>query len=195
MEGSSQNAAVWSNGYVLVAPADAEIPVADAPFGPEWATVGFLSPEDGFTEAINVDTTDHYAWGGVLLATSKSNFKMTKNFTALENNKVVTDLTFPGNSVEFEEDGSFEGTINVPDLQDEFRIAFVNRTGTERSGRREKRFISAGYAMVDERGEAQESETTLATRQLTAAFYGGEPDPDTGRRPLVYTWQGPIDGS
>jgi hypothetical protein len=195
MEGNQSNAAVWSNGYVLVAPADAEIPQGDAPFGPEWETVGFLSPDDGFNESINVDTTDHYAWGGVLLATSKSNFKLVKSFTALENNKVVTDLTFPGNTVEFQEDGSFEGTINVPDLQDEFKVAFVNRTGTERSGRREKRFVSAGHAMVDERGEAQESETALATRQLTVAFYGGEPDPVTDRRPLVYTWQGPIDGS
>lgn len=195
MEGNAQNAAVWSNGYVLVAPADADIPESGADFGSEWETVGYLNGEEGFTETIDVETNDHYAWGGVLLATTKSNFKLTKSFTALENNKVVMDLVYPGNTVTFDGDGGFEGTINVPQLQDEFRVAFVNRTGTERSGRTEKRFVSAGHAMVDERGEAQDSETELASRELTVAFYPGETDEETGEKPLVYTWQGPIDVS
>lgn len=191
MEGNPKNAAVWSNGYVLVAAADAEIPQGGAPFGPEWETVGFLNGDEGFTESINVDTSDHFAWGGVLLATTKSNFKLTKSFTALEQNKVVEDLVFPGNTVTYDGDGGHEGMINVPQLQDEFKIAFVNRTGTARSGRTEKRFVSAGYAMVDERGDAQDSETALASRQLTVAFYGAEADED-GVQNLVYKWSGPV---
>jgi len=194
MEGNPRNAAVWSHGFVLIGSRDAEIPQSGAPFGPEWETVGFLSGDEGFTESVDVETNDHFAWGGVLLATTKSNFKLTKNFTALEQNKVIEDLVFPGNTVEYDDIGGHEGMIVVPELQDEFRIAFVNRSGSRRVGRTEKRFVSAGYAMIDDRGDAQDSETELASRELTVAFYGDEADED-GNQNLIYKWAGPIDGS
>lgn len=192
--GQTANASVWAEGDVLIGPEDATIPEGGEPFDlDEWAYVGFLSGEDGFTEEIEVETANHFAWGGHLLATTRSNFFLTRTFTAYEENETVYDLVYPGHGVDFGsaggpglDQGEFEGDINVPDLQARFRIAFVTRTGNT-----EKRFISRHYAQVNERGEKQESETELARRQLTVAIYPGNADPDTGARPLAYTYKGP----
>jgi hypothetical protein len=186
--GETANASVWAEGDVLIGAEDATIPENGEPFDmAEWAYVGFLSGEDGFTESIETESSNHFAWGGHLLATTRSNFFLTRNFTAYEDNETVYDLVYPGHDVDFSGgDGTFEGDINVPDLQAKFRVAFVTRTGDTI-----KRFISRNYAQVQERGDKQESETELARRQLTVAIYPGDPDSETGKRPLAYTYKGP----
>src|SRR5699024_6055991 len=166
--GNPRNANVWSEGDVLIAPLGSSIPKDGTAFDlDEWSYVGYLSGEDGFTETIEVETNDHFAWGGHLLATTRSNFKLTRSFTAFEDNQTVFDLVYPGHQVSFgngapggQNSGEFEGIINVPDLQAEFMIAFESRTGSTL-----KRFVSAHRAQVDERGESQESETELASRE------------------------------
>ncbi len=185
--GNPRNANVWAEGDVLIAPLGSSIPKDGTAFDlDEWRYVGYLSGEDGFTETIEVETNDHFAWGGHLLATTRSNFKLTRTFTAFEDNETVMDLVYPGHDVSFEDNGAYEGILNVPDLQDEFMIAFETRTGTQL-----KRFVSAHRAQVDERGESEESETELASRELTVAIYPGETDPETGDSPLVYVYKGP----
>lgn len=187
MAGNPNNANVWAYADVLIAPDDESttIPQNGEPFGPEWDYVGLLNGDDGFTESINVDNSDHFAWGGILVATSRSNFKLTRSFTAFEANETVYDLVYPGHDVAF--DGStYEGDVNVPDLQAKFKIAFQTKTGETI-----QRVVSRNYAQVGERGDAQESETSLASRQITVDIYPTETDPVTGKATLFYTYKGP----
>ena len=202
MQGNNNNAAVWANGYVLIGPADAEIPTEGAVFDETWESVGYLSGEDGFTESIEVDTEMHRAWGGHLVAVSAANFNLTRQFTALESNNRTYRLTYPGHSVDFDEStGHYEGYINQPELQDRFRVAFINRTGSAESGYTERRFVSAGYAMVTERGDQQETQGDLQSRELTVTFFPAVDEDSSGgihytlpgedeQYPLVYVWKG-----
>lgn len=187
MAGDASNADVWSNADVLIAPTTATIPEGGAEFGPEWDYVGLLNGSDGFTESTSQDNSDHFAWGGILVATSRSNYKYTRNFTAFEDNETVYDLVYPGHDVVFNGDGSFEGDVNVPDLQARFKIAFQVRTGSTI-----KRVISRNYAQVGTRGDAQESETNLASRQITVDIFPDSVDEETGKAKLFYVYKGAL---
>jgi len=160
-----------------------------APFGAEWDAVGLLNGDDGFSESISVDSEDHFAWGGILVATTRSNFKLTRTFTAYEDNPTVYDLVYPGHDIEFGTNGEFEGDVNVPDLQHRFMIAFQLSRGSG-ADKRIKRVVSRNYAQVGERGDSQESETSLASRELTIDIYPDDMDED-GVAKLFYTYKGP----
>ncbi|MBB6173726.1 hypothetical protein HNR23_003786 [Nocardiopsis mwathae] len=182
--GNAKNASVWAFADVYIAPLDASVPRGGEPFGPEWEQVGLLDGEEGFTEAIEVESEDLYAWGGVLVASTQNNFKLTRKFLPFEDNKVVYDLMYPGHDVSFDGDGGYAGAINVPDLQAKFKIAFETRTGNTI-----KRTISANYAMVAERGEATENAAELAKREITVAIYPTDADAD-GKATLFHTYKG-----
>jgi hypothetical protein len=62
-----------------------------------WDALGLLS-EDGMTESRDQDSTDLYAWGGILVRTIRSKHKRTFTVTALEDNPVVWQLVNPGSS-------------------------------------------------------------------------------------------------
>lgn len=180
MSGDPSNAAVWANADVFIGPIDATIPSGGDPFGDEWDHVGLLNGADGFDEKINVDSSDHYAWGGILVASTRKNFKLTRSFTAYEDNPTMYDLWYPGHSVVFADDGSFEGDVNVPDLQHSFKIAFQVRTGSKI-----KRVVCKNYAQLEDRGDSKEGEDDLASRQATVVIY---PDASGG---LFHTYKGP----
>ncbi|WP_017556124.1 hypothetical protein [Nocardiopsis baichengensis] len=191
--GNAKNANVWAYADVYIAPVDATIPEGGADFSNEWEQVGLLDGEEGITEAVEVETEDLYAWGGVLVATTHNNFKLTRTFLPFEDNKAVYDLIYPGHDVTFGDDGTFEGDVNLPDLQAKFKIAFETRSGDTI-----KRTISANYAQVAERGEATENATELAKREITVAIYPTDPDSD-GKSVLFKTYKGkagaPADGT
>lgn len=189
MAGNPKNASVWAHADVYVGPLTATNPIAGAPFGPDWDNVGLLNGEDGFGETMAANSADHFAWGGILVATTRSQFKLTRSFTAFEDNATVYDLVYPGNDVTFDADGGYAGDVHVPDLQAMFKIAFQLRTGTT-----VKRVISKNYAQVEERGDSSESETSLASRQLTVAIYPTEVTED-GKYTLFETYKGPISGN
>lgn len=177
MAGNPDNAAVWQNADVLIAALGSPTPVDGttgdpdgSAFSADWDAVGLLNGDDGFTESMDMDTSDFYAWGGILVATTRRNFKLTRQFTAYEDNQTVKDLVWPGHTLTFDGSGGYTGTLVTPDLQYKFMIAFEVRQGTQI-----KRVISKNYAQIDERGEATESESDLQSRQLTVAIY---PDAD-----------------
>ncbi|HET8581770.1 MAG TPA: hypothetical protein VFL65_00850 [Jatrophihabitans sp.] len=185
MSGDPKNAAVWANADVYIGALDAVDPVGGAPFGSDWDAVGLLNGDDGFDEKIATDSNDFYAWGGILVATTRKNFKLTRSFTAYEDNATVFDLWYPGHDVTFNPDG-YAGTINVPDLQAKFKIAFETRQGSQI-----KRVISKNYAQVDERGDSKEGEGDLASRAFTVAIYPAAVNPVTGKAALFATYRGP----
>ncbi|WP_017542961.1 hypothetical protein [Nocardiopsis prasina] len=181
---STDNASVWAYADVYIAPLGSEIPREGRPFNASWEQVGLLDGEEGFTETFEVESEDLYAWGGILVASTHNNFKVTRKFLPFEDNKAVYDVMFPGHDVEFGERGAFEGDINVPDLQAKFMIAFETRTGDVL-----KRTVSANYAQVAERGESTENATEIAKREITVAIY--PTDPVNDKATLFYTYKGP----
>lgn len=182
MAGDPNKAAVWANADVFIGGLTATIPAGGADFSADWDAVGLLNGDDGFSESISMDSNDFFAWGGILVATTRKNFKLTRTFTAYEDNETVLDLWFPGNTVTFNDaTGTYEGDILVPDLSAKFRIGFQTR-----SGNTIKRVVTSNYAMVDERGDNKEGESDLASRGFTVAIY---PD-DAGK--LFHTYKGPI---
>lgn len=190
MAGNPDNAQVWERADVYIGGLDAVIPEAGAEFGVDWDAVGLLNGDDGFTETVAVEAEDHFAWGGILVATSRSNFKLSRTFIAYEDNETVFDLLWPGHEVVFDGANGFEGDVNVPNLQHRFKIAFQTRTGQGEDAVI-KRVISRNYAQVGERGDSQESETTLASREVTVDIYPDAADAE-GVSKLFYTYRGPL---
>lgn len=158
MAGDTENAALWAEADVWIAlnlaatnPTDVE-----DPFGGDWDLVGLLDGEAGFVESRSEDTNDFYAWGGILVRTSRRNFKMTRQFTALETNPTVRQLVYPGST----------GTEIIVPQRSPFKIGFETREGTKT-----RRVISRRYAEVDEVGDITESEADLKKYEITVAIY------------------------
>lgn len=165
MAGDVNNAAVWAEADVLVGALTATNPADGAAFGVDWSYAGLLDGDDGFGLSRDMDSSDFYAWGGILVATTRRNFKLTRTFTALEDNQVVWDLIWPGSDVTFT-GNTYTGSIKVPDLQAKFKMAWETRSGDTL-----KRVISANYCQVEEVGEATESESDLQSYPVTVTVY------------------------
>ncbi|MBO0881972.1 MAG: hypothetical protein J2P17_16855, partial [Mycobacterium sp.] len=99
MAGDPNNASVWANADVYIGSTTATIPASGAVFASGWDAVGLLNGDDGFTESYDMDSSDFFAWGGILVATTRRNFKLTRKFTAFEDNKTMYDLWYPNNTV------------------------------------------------------------------------------------------------
>lgn len=98
MAGDTDNARIWVNADVYVAPVGSTAPTGvSAPLDAAFDALGLLA-EDGMTESREEEVTDHHAYGGVLVRTTRSKHKRTMTVTALENNPVVYDLVNPGST-------------------------------------------------------------------------------------------------
>lgn len=159
MAGNPNNAAIWSDADVYAAnDLDALNPatVTD-PFPAAWGLVGLLDGGDGFvTNGEWGEDSDHYAWGGILVASSKSQFKLTRAFSVLEDNPTTRRLIWPG---------SDETKIVVP-RPEPIKLAFELRKGS-----RVKRWITANYATVAVDGDMTENETDLTKVTLVATVF------------------------
>lgn len=157
MSGNPANAALWAEADVYVAPVGSALPASITdPFPAAWKAVGLLNGEDGFVTAREQDTTDHFAWGGVLVRTSRGNFKLTRAFTVLEDNATTRSLIWPGSPA---------GKLVVP-RPGNVLLGFETREGTAK-----KRLITAQYAQVDLSGDLTENETDLTAAELTATIF------------------------
>jgi len=157
MAGNPANASIWTDADVYVGDLDAQDPIdAETPFGIDWDLVGLLDGEQGFVQSREEEVTDHYAWGGILVRTSRRNFKQTVTFTALEDNEVTRDLIWPDSPV---------GQLVVPRPK-RIKIAFETREGGKI-----KRLISAYQAEVTVDGDITDSEGDLTRYTLLATIY------------------------
>jgi hypothetical protein len=158
MSGNPANANIWADADVYVSTnLSAALPAsASAPFGVGWDLVGLLDGEAGMSESRTEDVKDHYAWGGLLVATSRSKFKLTKKFTVLEDNAVTRSLIWPGSAA---------GEIIVP------RPAKILVAFEVRDRGQVKRAISANYAEVTVDGDLATSETDLSKVTLMATIF------------------------
>lgn len=158
MAGDPDKASLWADADVWVAD-DLTTPnpaTWDAPFGAGWNLAGLLDGDDGFEEGRDEDKSDFFAWGGILVRSSRKNFKMTKKFSALEDNSVTRRLVYPG---------SARGTIIVP-RHTPLKIAFEVREDDK-----VHRLITRRYAIVDEIGAIKDGESDLKKYEITMAIY------------------------
>lgn len=166
MSGDASNATIWPDADVYIAATTVDDPAdVDTDFGVGWELVGLLDGEQGFAYARDEDVNDLYAWGGILVRTSRRNFKETVVFTALEDNDVVRDVVWPGSS---------DTQLVVP-RPARVKIAFETREDTK-----VKRLISAYEAEVTVNADIVDKEDDLTKYELLATIF-----PDTSASPAV----------
>ena len=168
MAGTSANAALWTDADVYIAPVGTVGPVdATTAYAAAWKPVGLLDGDEGFAMSRDEDTSEHYAWGGILVKKVRSKHKRTIKFIALEDNATVFDLVNPGSTRATTGTGATAlttGTVKVPKYTD-FAISFEMRDGTKTKRRTVKR------ATLEEVGEITENETEVAAYEVTVVIY------------------------
>ncbi|WP_224284904.1 Ig-like domain-containing protein [Streptomyces sp. LS1784] len=165
MSGNTGNARLWTDADVWIASSLTTANPIDAntPFGAGWTMVGLLDGDDGMPESRDEDTSDYYAWGGILVRSSRKNFKLTKKFGVLEDNPVTRSLLWPGSTA----------TQIVVPKPVPTKIAFETRdSATGLTVRR----ITRNYAIITLDGDQDENETDLMKSTFAAVIY-----PDGGR--------------
>lgn len=180
MAGNPTNAAVWGGADVLIAPVGTAIPVGNAAFGAGWEYVGLLDGGQGFEESIEQDSTDHTAWGYGVIATTYGNTKITKTFTALEENEVVMGLVYDTSGMTFDDvAGTYVGDLAVRDNTSRVMVAFVTTSGDT-----ERRMVTKNYATIAATGAGSESEESLQSKTFEVTIV-----PDSNRV-AYYSYKG-----
>jgi len=180
MAGDPTLAAVWGGADVLIAPVGTAIPVGNAAFVAAWQYVGLLDGGQGFEESIETESTDHEAWGYGVIATTYKGTKVTKTFTALEENEVVMGLVYDVAGMTFDDEaGTYVGNLAVRDNTERVMVAFVTTSGDT-----ERRMITKNYATIAASSAGSESEEALASKGFTVTIV-----PDASKI-LYYTYKG-----
>ncbi len=166
MAGNAKNTAQWAGADVYISrAANAEAPTdLVAPWGAAWEAVGLLDGEEGFTEERDEETSENYAWGGILVRRSKSKHKRTIRFVALEDNATTFSLINPG-SDRSTLNGTRRSVVKVPIAGDRFSIGFEVRDGD----RRKRRIVDV--AEVQEVSEIKDSETEPTIYDITVVIF------------------------
>ncbi|MGI5041570.1 hypothetical protein FKO01_19805 [Mesorhizobium sp. B2-3-3] len=158
MSGDPTKANLWTDADVYVSfDLSAPLPAdANTPFGPAWNQVGLLDGDEGFPESRDEDTDDKFAWGGILVKTSRNHFKLTKSFTCLEDNETTRQLVWPGSTAT---------RIKVPKPVP-VKVAFETREGDK-----VRRLITANYGECSLDGDHGENETDLESATIVATIF------------------------
>lgn len=164
MAGDAKNTAQWQGADVYIAPVDTDGPDdISTPWATAWEAAGLLDGAEGFTEGRDEDTSESYAWGGILYRRTKSKHKRTFKFVALEDNKATFRLVNPG-SERTTVDGVRVSRIVVP-KSDAFAIGFELRDGDNVKRRTVK------HAEVSEIGEIKEGEEDPTVYEITVLIF------------------------
>jgi hypothetical protein len=157
MGGTPANATVWPDADVYIGTLAATNPAdIDAAFGTGWDLVGLLDGDQGFVHARSEDANERFAWGGILVRTTRKNYKETVAFTALEWNDTTRALVYPDSS---------PGTLVVPRPQ-RVKIALETREGDS-----VRRLISAYQADVVVNADVVDKEDDLTKYEFLATIY------------------------
>jgi hypothetical protein len=168
VSGDLTNTALWQNADVYIGPSGTPGPTdVSTAWASGWDAVGLLDGDKGFTESRADTSNDYYAWGGILVRTTKSKQKRSIKFVALEDNATVFALINPG-STRTTAAGLTTSTVTVP-VGAEFAIGFEVRDGDKIRRR------SALRATVDAVGDVVDSEGALVAYEVTVIIY---PDAD-----------------
>ena len=168
MAGDTDNVRVWLNADVYVAPVGSTAPTdTTTALDAAFEAIGLLS-EDGSAEGREEETADHYAWGGILVRTTRSKHKRTLKVTALEDTPVVFDLANPGSTAITLGSGETTRTVKAPTSNPKALVLeTVDGDVTTR------RYVPNCEAFVT--GEIEQSESSPTMVELTFHVY---PDAD-----------------
>lgn len=171
MAGDIANPRIWFNADCYVAPVGSGEPTnvttAWTAADPDWTALGLLGEDAGLVEAREIESTDHWAWGSILVRTTRSKQKRTLKVVALENTPAVWNLVNPG-SVDVTNLGITTRTVYVPTTNPmAFGFEFVDGLTIMR------RVIPT--AEVTEVGDITFSDSEMAAYELTISVY---PDGD-----------------
>lgn len=168
MAGDTDNPRLWEGADLYVAPVGSTAPTDIAGALDEaWLAAGLLS-EDGASESRDQDSTDHYAWGGKLVRTTKSKHKRTIKVTCLEDNLTVFGLVNPG-STATTTGGVTTRKIKIPKTDPRgFLLELRDGEITKR------RILPKGE--VSEVGEVTLSDSALQAFELTITIYPAADD-------------------
>lgn len=167
MAGNVANPRIWINADVYVAATATAAPTDVSTALPaDWEAVGLLS-EDGMTESREDEQTDHYAWGGILVRTTRSKHKRTFTVTCLEDNLVVYGLVNPGSTAATTA-GVTTRTVKVPGTDPRSWVVQMKDGGITK-----RRYIPR--AEVVEVGDVTSSDAAMVMYELTVNVY---PDGD-----------------
>lgn len=166
-QGDINNPRIWLNADVYTAPVGTTRPTnvttSWTAVSPLWAPLGLLSQDDGMTETRDQDVTDHYAWGNILVRTTKAKIKFSFQVTALEDNPTVFDLIYPG-STDLSISGTTTRTVVVPVANPRsFGFEFVDGTKIKR------RIIPTGE--ITDISDVAINDSDMAGYQFTIAVY------------------------
>jgi hypothetical protein len=168
LSGDTENPRIWAGADVYVAPVGTARPTnVSTGLNVAFEALGLLSEDDGITESRNEDITDHFAYGGILVRTTRSKHKRSIKVTALEDNPVVFDLVNPGSLV-LSTSGVTTRTVKVPTSNPK---AFVFELVDEDIVKR----LAIPTGEVIEVGDVKISDNAIASRELTINIY---PDAD-----------------
>ncbi|MGW4028254.1 phage tail tube protein [Streptomyces sp. NPDC004838] len=163
MAGDTDNPRLWEGADLYAAPVGSTAPTdTTTAWAAAWKAAGLLS-EDGASESRDQDSTDHYAWGGVLVRTTRGKHKRQIKVTCLEDNLVVFGLVNPG-STAVTTTGTTTRTVKVP-TSDPRAFGLELRDGDIVK----RRVIPKGE--VDEVGEVTLSDSELTAYELTITVY------------------------
>jgi len=168
MAGDTTNAKLWAGADVFVDFDGTGVTPADVTtaWDAGWEAAGLLDPEEGFTEAREEETSEFYAWGGILVKKAKTRHKRTIKFVALEDNDTTFRLVNPGSTraADTVNPELMVSTVKVPKYE-EFQIGFEVHDGDEVRRRICER------AEIEEIGEVKDSETELTVYEITVVLY------------------------
>ncbi|CCQ44313.1 structural protein [Pseudarthrobacter siccitolerans] len=165
MAGDAKNTALWTGADVFIAPENTAGPTdVTAAWAVAWKAVGLLDGEEGITEAREGDSSEHYAWGGLLYRRTMSKHKRTFKFVALEDNDTVFSLVNPG-STRSVATGIRTAKIKAPVAGTKFAVGFETTDGAKKK----RRFAKS--AEVIEVGEIKDSETEPTVYEITVVVY------------------------
>jgi hypothetical protein len=156
---------LWTGADVFIASVGATAPTDITTAWPvAWEPVGLLDGDEGFTWARTEDTNDFYAWGGLLVRTTRSKHKRTVTFVCLEDNDVTFDLINPGSTRGTAVAGVVTSAVKVP-VPTEIAIGFEIRDGTKTVRRIVQR------AAIESVAEIKESENAPTVYNVTVVLY------------------------
>jgi uncharacterized protein YjdB len=160
MAGDTTKARLWANADVWLADSLSTVNPTDAntAFGAGWNLAGLLDGDDGMPESRDEDVNDFFAWGGILVRSSRNHFKLTKSFTALEDNPTIRSLLWPGSTTS-------QIVVPVPVPR---KIGFETR---DPAAGVILRRITRNYAIIALDGDRDENETDLTKAQFAAVIY------------------------
>src|SRR5215207_11598533 len=168
-EGNTANPRIWLNADVWVAPVGTTAPIYSnfatpmSTISPLWTALGLLSQDDGMTETRDQDSTDHYAWGNILVRNTRAKIKFSFQVTALEDNAAVFGLVYPG-STSVTNLAITTRTVKVPTVNTK-SFCFEMTDGSIKS----RRYIPTGE--VSEIADISINDSEMAAKQLTISVY------------------------